>query len=99
MIVQHGNQQYVYKTVREGEKTRKIYIGRISSPQAQEFLQTAAQKEVEQETRKRITSQREKMTEQVENASDMTSLIVRLGLILHGHYVRRSEIRKIRRAS
>ncbi len=96
MIIERGKQKYVYKKVREGHKTRNMYVGKFSSPEAKQFLAKMSRKEVKRESRKQIDTERNKMLEEVEHLRYVNGLIVRTILLLCGYYSRKSEIRKMR---
>ena len=96
MVIKKGNQIYAYKTIREGDKTKKIYLGKILSPKSQAFLEEQKSKETAREARKQLNTDREAILQEADRVSDMVSLLVRLSVLLHGYYFRRSEIRKIR---
>ena len=98
MVVQRGGQRYVYKSVRVGNKIKKVYLGKVSSQQATAYLEEQHRTKVDREERTRVTSERDSMTENVNQVQTIIGLMIRLGLLLNGHYLRRSEIRKMRRA-
>ncbi len=98
MVIQRGKQKYVYQSVRVGDKTRKVYLGKVSSQQATAYLEEQHRTKIDREERTRVTSERDSMTENVNQVQNIARLMVRLGLLLNGHYLRRSEIRRMRRA-
>ncbi len=98
MVIQRGGQRYVYRSLRVGDKARKVYIGKISSQQATAYLEEQHRNEIDREERARVTSERDAMIDNVNQVQSIARLMVRLGLLLNGHYLRRSEIRRMRRA-
>jgi hypothetical protein len=91
MLVERGKSTYVYSTQRVNGKPVTRYIGKSSSPQAQEY---AKSKEETQQHRQREQdlAQLQQTVNQALRALDMMK---RAQLLLIGVYARRSELRTL----
>jgi hypothetical protein len=90
---QKRKDKYRYTTVTVDGKKQSLYLGKpSSSPQAHEHQQKMEQK--------RTTREREQELDQlqtaVDRAMDLLHLMIRGHLLLAGHFVRKSELRKLK---
>jgi hypothetical protein len=91
MFVERGNSTYVYSTERVNGKPVTRYIGKSSSPQAQQYAKRKEEKK-QQRNREEELAQLQQVVNQALSALDMMK---RAQLLLIGVYARRSEIRKL----
>jgi len=91
MLVERGNSTYVYSTQRVNGKPVTRYIGKSSSPQAQEYAQSKEEKKQHRQ-REQDLDQLNKAVNQALSALDMMK---RAQLLTIGLYTRRSEIRTL----
>src|SRR5499425_3039637 len=91
MLVERGNSTYVYSTQRVNGQPVTRYIGKSSSPQAQEY---AKSKEEKREQRNR-EEELQRLNETLENALKLIKIMERGYLLVAGFYERKSEIRKL----
>jgi hypothetical protein len=91
MLVQRGNSTYVYSTQRVHGKPVTRYIGKSSSPQAQQY--TKSKEETQQQRRREEELQQ--LNEALENALKLIKIMERGYLLVAGYYQRKSEIRKL----
>jgi hypothetical protein len=91
MLVQRGNSTYVYNSQRVNGKSVTRYIGKSSSPQAQEYAQS---KEDKKQHRNR-EGELQQLNEALENALKLIKIMERGYLLVAGYYQRKSEIRKL----
>jgi|SRR5262245_14583991 len=91
MIIKKGNSTYVYSTQRVNGQPVTRYIGKSSSPQAQEY---AKSKEEKKQQRNR-EEEMQQLNEALENALKLIKILERGYLLLAGYYQRKSEIRKL----
>jgi hypothetical protein len=89
MLVQRGNSTYVYNSQRVNGKSVTRYIGKSSSPQAQEYTKGKAEKK-QHRNREEELAQLQQAVNQALSALDMMK---RAQLLTIGLYTRRSEIR------
>ena len=91
MLVERGNSTYVYSSQRVNGKPVTRYIGKSSSPQAQEY---AKGKEEKKQLRNR-EAELAQLNRQLENALKLIKIMERGYLLVAGYYERKSEIRKL----
>ena len=91
MLVERGNSTYIYSTQRVNGKPVTRYIGKSSSPQAQEY---AKSKEEKQQHRNR-EEELQQLQEALEHALKLIKIMERGYLLVAGYYERKSEIRKL----
>jgi hypothetical protein len=91
MIIQKGRGTYVYSTQRVNGKPVTRYIGKSSSPQAQQYAKSKEQKK-EQRNREEELAQ---LQTDVERALNLIHLMIRGHLLLVGYFERKSEIRPL----
>jgi len=91
MLVERGNSTYIYSTQRVNGKPVTRYIGKSSSPQAQEY---AKSKEEKQQHRNR-EEELQQLQEALEHALKLIKIMERGYLLVAGYYQRKSEIRKL----
>src|SRR4030095_16545111 len=92
MMIQKGNSTYVYSTQRVNGKPVTRYIGKSSSPQAQEY---AKSKEETQQHRQR-EQELAGLHQAVDQALRALDMMKRAQLLtILGLYIRRSEIRTL----
>jgi exonuclease VII large subunit len=91
MLVERGNSTYVYNSQRVNGKPVTRYIGKSTSPQAQEY---AKGKEAKKQYRNR-EEELQRLNEQLEHALKLIKIMERGYLLVAGFYERKSEIRKL----
>jgi hypothetical protein len=96
LVIQRGGTKFVYQSIREKGRVKKIYIGKLSSKPAQDFMKEQSRKEAEKAEKKKLNADIEAMVERIEDCSHMTNILIRTGLLLNGHYLRKSEYRKLK---
>ena len=91
MLVERGNSTYVYSTQRVNGQPVTRYIGKSSSPQAQEY---AKRKEEKKQHRNR-EEELQQLHEALEHALKLIKIMEKGYLLVAGYYERKSEIRKL----
>jgi hypothetical protein len=91
MLVERGNSTYVYSTQRVNGKPVTRYIGKSSSPQAQEYAQSKEDKKQHRNREEELTQ----LQEVVNQALSALDMMKRAQLLTIGLYTRRSEIRTL----
>jgi hypothetical protein len=91
MLVERGNSTYVYSTQRVNGKPVTRYIGKSSSPQAQEYAQSREDKKQHRNREEEL----QRLNEALENALKLIKIMERGYLLVAGYYQRKSEIRKL----
>ena len=92
MIIQRGKNKYCYRSLDGGKKE---YLGLITTPASQAFLAAQQQKEVENVNNKKIRTERDAALQEGKCLLDLLNLIGRTSALLHGYYIRKTEIRRI----
>ena len=92
MMIQKGRGTYVYRTQRVNGKPVTRYIGKSSSPQAQEYAKSKEEKK-QQRNRQEDLAQLQQAVNQALSALDMMKRAQLLTIL--GLYIRRSEIRTL----
>ncbi len=96
MIIQRGGTKFVYQTMREKGRVKKIYIGKLSSQAAKDFMDEQDRKEARKAEKKKLNADIDATVEGIEDFSHMTSLLIRMTLLMNGYYLRKSEYRKVK---
>src|SRR5215475_15799247 len=91
MLVERGNSTYIYSTQRVNGKPVTRYIGKSSSPQAQEYAESKEEKKQHRNREEEL----QRLNEALENALKLIKIMERGYLLLAGYYERKSEIRKL----
>ena len=91
MLVDRGNSTYVYSTQRVNGKPVTRYIGKSSSPQAQEYAQSKEEKKQHRHREEEL----QQLNQELESALKVIKITERAYLLLAGFYERKSEIRKL----
>jgi hypothetical protein len=91
MIIQKGNSTYVYSTQRVNGKPVTRYIGKSSSPQAQEYAKGKEEKKQHRNREEELTQ----LQHAVNQALSALDMMKRAQLLTIGLYTRRSEIRTL----
>jgi len=91
MLVERGNSTYVYSTQRVNGKPVTRYIGKSSSPQAQEYAKSKEEKKQHRNREEEL----QRLNEALENALQLIKIMERGYLLVAGYYQRKSEIRKL----
>ena len=91
MLVERGNSTYVYSTQRVNGKPVTRYIGKSSSPQAQEYAKSKEEKAQQRNREEEL----QHLNEALENALKLIKIMERGYLLVAGYYQRKSEIRKL----
>jgi hypothetical protein len=93
MLVTKGRSVYRYKSVREEDGGRKtLYEGKLSPQQIQEHHK----RKEEQALRKQHYQQMTALLNDFDTVRAVNDVIIRAGLLLNNHYLRRSEIRSLK---
>ena len=91
MLVERGNSTYVYSTQRVNGKPVTRYIGKSSSPQAQEYAKSKEEKKQHRNREEEL----QQLQEALEHALKLIKIMERGYLLVAGYYQRKSEIRKL----
>src|SRR5215467_1039950 len=91
MMIQKGTGTYVYSTQRVNGKPVTRYIGKSSSPQAQEYAKSKEEKKQHRNREEEL----QRLNEALENALQLIKIMERGYLLVAGYYQRKSEIRKL----
>ena len=93
MLVERGNSTYVYSTQRVNGKPVTRYIGKSSSPQAQEYAKSKEEKQQHRNREEELAQLHQSVTQAL-SALDMMKRAQLLTIL--GLYTRRSEIRTLK---
>jgi len=91
MLVQRGNSTYVYNSQRVNGKPVTRYIGKSSSPQAQEYAKSKEEKKQQRNREQEL----QHLNDALENVLKLIKIMERGYLLVAGYYERKSEIRKL----
>ena len=99
-LERRDGQLYYYRSVRDGEKVRKLYVG------AGEFARICSETDILQRTSRRAQRERERtelerlegLVALVEEVSEVAKVLVTAHLVDGGHRKRKGEWRRARRA-
>jgi hypothetical protein len=91
MLVQRGNNTYVYNSQRVNGKPVTRYIGKSNSPQAKEYTKRKEERKQQRDRQEEL----QRLHEQLENALKLIKIMERGYLLVAGYYERKSEIRKL----
>jgi len=91
MLVERGHSTYVYSTQRVNGKPVTRYIGKSSSPQAQEYAKSKEEKKQHRNREEEL----QQLQEALEHALKLIKIMERGYLLVAGYYQRKSEIRKL----
>ena len=91
MMIQKGTGTYVYSTQRVNGKPVTRYIGKSSSPQAQEYAKSKEEKKQHRNREEEL----QRLHEALEHALKLIKIMERGYLLLAGYYERKSEIRPL----
>ena len=91
MLVERGNSTYVYSTQRVNGKPVTRYIGKSSSPQAQEYTKSREEKKQHRNREEEL----QQLHEALEHALKLIKIMERGYLLVAEFYERKSEIRKL----
>jgi hypothetical protein len=94
MLVKKGRQVYLYKTVRVDGVPKSVYGGKLSPQQIQEHHKRKEEQALRKQSQQAITS----LLDTLDTVRAVNDLIIRAGLLVNNHYLRRSEIRSIKNA-
>jgi len=94
MIAKQGNKHYVYRSVRQGDKIKRIYVGIVNSPEAKKLIKEIEEKENLQEDRDKV-DMLENLTNETAHVID--TMISSL-MLINDFYFRKSEWRKEKRS-
>ena len=94
LLVKKGSKTYLYQSFRDEGVVRTKYHGQLTPQQIHEH-QT---RQEEQSLRKQHYQQMTALLDDLDTVRAVNDVIVRVGLLLNNHYLRRSEIRSINNA-
>ena len=92
MLVKKGKNTYLYQSFREEGVVRTKYHGQLTPQQIHEHLQ----RKEEEALRKQHYQQMTALLDDLDTVRTVNDLIIRAGLLVNNHYLRRSEIRSIK---
>ena len=92
MLVKKGTSTYLYKSFRDEGVVRTKYHGQLSPQQIHEHLK----RKEEEALRKQHYQQMTALLDDLDTVRTVNDLIIRAGLLVNNHYLRRSEIRSIK---
>ena len=94
MLVQRGNSTYLYQSFREEGVVRTKYHGQLSLQQIREHQTRKEEQALRQQHYQQMTA----LLGALDEVRAVHELIIRAGLLINSHYLRRSEIRSINNA-
>jgi hypothetical protein len=99
MWVQRKKRRYYYQPIKTPENQYRMHYAGVAGSQSavraeKEDHHKRAQKALRQQGNTELLS----LLEEFDHFHAMTDIIVRLNLLLNGHYLRRSELRNMRRS-
>ena len=92
MLVKKGKNTYLYQSFREEGVVRTKYHGQLTPQQIHEHLK----RKEEEALRKQHYQQMIALLDDLDTVRTVNDLIIRAGLLVNNHYLRRSEIRSIK---
>ena len=92
MLVKKGKNTYLYQSFREEGVVRTKYHGQLTPQQIHEHLK----RKEEEALRKQQYQQMTALLDDLDTVRTVNDLIIRAGLLVNNHYLRRSEIRSIK---
>ena len=92
MLVKKGKNIYLYQSFREEGVVRTKYHGQLTPQQIHEHLK----RKEEEALRKQHYQQMTALLDDLDTVRTVNDLIIRAGLLVNNHYLRRSEIRSIK---
>ena len=92
MLVKKGKNTYLYQSFREEGVVRTKYHGQLTPQQIHEHLK----RKEEEALRKQHYQQMTALLNDLDTVRTVNDLIIRAGLLVNNHYLRRSEIRSIK---
>ncbi len=92
MLVKKGKNTYLYQSFREEGVVRTKYHGQLTPQQIHEHLK----RKEEEALRKQHYQQMTALLDDLDTVRTVNDLIIRAGLLVNNHYLRRSEIRSIK---
>ena len=92
MLVKKGKNTYLYQSFREEGVVRTKYHGQLTPQQIHEHLK----RKEEEALRKQHYQQMTALLDDLDTVRTVNDLIIRAGLLVNNHYLRRSEIRRIK---
>jgi hypothetical protein len=94
LLVKKGSKTYLYQSFRDEGVVRTKYHGQLSP---QQIVEHQHRKE-EEALRKQHYQQMTALLDDLDTVRAVNDVIVRAGLLLNNHYLRRSEIRSLKNA-
>ena len=92
MLVKKGKNTYLYQSFREEGVVRTKCHGQLTPQQIHEHLK----RKEEEALRKHTYQQMAALLDDLDTVRTVNDLIIRAGLLVNNHYLRRSEIRSIK---
>jgi hypothetical protein len=92
MIMRRGNNAYRYKSIRENGEPKTLYQGKVSSEELRAYQERKEEKMHYREQEEALAQ----LQTAVDRAMDLLHLMIRGHLLLAGHFVRKSELRKLK---
>ena len=92
MIVKRGNHTYRYKSIRESGEPKTLYQGKVSSEELRAYQQRKVEKTYYREQEEALAQ----LQTAVDRAMELLHLMIRGHLLLAGHFVRKSELRRLK---
>jgi hypothetical protein len=94
MLVQRGNSTYLYQSFREEAVVRTKYHGQLTPQQIHEHHKRKEEQALRQQHYQQMTA----LLGALDEVRAVHDVILRAGLLINNHYLRRSEIRSINNA-
>jgi len=92
MLVKKGKNTYLYQSFREEGVVRTKYHGQLTPQQIHEHLKRKEEEALRKQHYQLMTA----LLDDLDTVRTMNDLIIRAGLLVNNHYLRRSEIRSIK---
>jgi hypothetical protein len=91
MLVKKGKKTYLYQSFREEGVVRTKYHGQLTPQQIREHQTRKEEQALRKQSQQAIAS----LLDALDTFRAVNELIIRAGLLVNNHYLRRSEIRSI----
>ena len=95
LLVKKGSRTYLYQSFRDEGVVRTKYHGQLSPQQIQEHHK----RKEDQDLRTQHYQQMTALLDDLDAIRAVNDVIIRAGLLLNNHYLRRSEIRSLKNAN
>ena len=95
LLIKKGSRTYLYQSFRDEGVVRTKYHGQLSPQQIQEHHKRKEDQDLRQQHYQQMTA----LLDDLDAIRAVNDVIIRAGLLLNNHYIRRSEIRSLKNAN